>query len=344
MPRGPRLDCPGSLHHLMSRGSEGQAIFAEDDDCLDFLRRLTSICAASRASIYAWALMPNHFHMLIRTGVWPLHSFVQRLITGFSVRHNAKYSPRGHVFMGRFKSILVEEDAYFLELVRYIHLNPLRAGLVTGFGSLEDYPWSGHSGILRGAGSSFQDVEMVLARFGSCGSDPAGRYLEFLAEGAAESHRPELVHGNLIIGKSGISSRENSKADQRRYGITGALLGSVQYARDVVADISSPRAGIRQRRNPSKAFAIIMESAKKIYGAPEHLVLGGSKRSEASAARRFVSICLVRLGYSTADAARLLHVTAQSVWWMQKKGLDTGERCQMRSLLEERFEHFEPDP
>ncbi len=148
MPRQPRLDAPGLLQHVMARGIEGRKIFRDDKDCESFLDRLGIILEETQTQCYAWALIPNHFHLLLRTGHTPLSKVMRRLMTGYAVTFNKRHKRSGHLFQNRYKSIVCEEDAYLLELIRYIHLNPLRAGLANDLKELDKYPWTGHSAIL----------------------------------------------------------------------------------------------------------------------------------------------------------------------------------------------------
>ena len=129
MPRQARLDAPGALHHVMGRGIEGVSIFRSDEDREDFLTRLGALCEAEALSVHAWALLDNHFHLLIRTGKQRISEGMRKLLTGYVVRFNRRYGRYGHLFQNRYKSILCEEDPYLLELTRYIHLNPVRAGV-----------------------------------------------------------------------------------------------------------------------------------------------------------------------------------------------------------------------
>ena len=129
MPRQPRLDTPGALHHVMGRGIDGIKIFRSKNDCEDFLSRLENLCEKKALRIYAWALMDNHFHLLVRTGKYPLSDSMRKVLTGYVVNYNRRHERYGHLFQNRYKSILCEDDPYLLELTRYIHLNPLGQGL-----------------------------------------------------------------------------------------------------------------------------------------------------------------------------------------------------------------------
>jgi len=148
MPRQPRLDAPGLLQHVMARGIERRKLFRDDKDRNSFLHRLADILEETQTQCYAWALIPNHFHILLRTGPTPLSKVMRRLMTGYAVTFNKRHKRSGHLFQNRYKSVICEEDPYLLELIRYIHLNPLRAKLVQDLKALDKYPWTGHSAIL----------------------------------------------------------------------------------------------------------------------------------------------------------------------------------------------------
>ena len=122
MPRQSRIDAPGALHHIIVRGIERRKIF--------IVEHTGTIC-------YAGALIPNHFHLLLRTGSAPIAHVMRRLLTGHAVSFNRRHRRHDHLFQNRYKSILCQEDTYLLELVRYIHLNPLRAKLV---GDMNEIP------------------------------------------------------------------------------------------------------------------------------------------------------------------------------------------------------------
>ncbi len=130
MPRRARLDAPGTLHHVIGRGISGTKAFGTKRDKEDFLGRLAERCVEGSLAVYAWTLMDTHFHILVQTGDIPLSSSMRKLLTGYVVNFNRRHKRYGHLFQNRFKSIVCEQDPYLLELCRYIHLNPLRAGIV----------------------------------------------------------------------------------------------------------------------------------------------------------------------------------------------------------------------
>ena len=127
MPRKSRIDALQALQHIIARGIKRRKIFRDDVDRNQFLERLGRIVTDTGTLCDAWALMPNHFHLLLKTASMPVSTVMRRLLTGYAVTHNRRHRRCGHLFQNRYKSVLCQEDTYLLELVRYIHLNSLRA-------------------------------------------------------------------------------------------------------------------------------------------------------------------------------------------------------------------------
>jgi len=198
MPRQSRLDTPGALHHIIARGNERRKIFEDKRDCKEFLIRLGDILSGTETICYAWAIIPNHFHLFLRTGSFPVSTIMRRLLTGYAIYFNRRHRRYGHLFQNRYKSILCQEDPYFQELVRYIHLNPLRAKLVNGMGALDKYPYSGHRALMGMAKKEWQDTKYVLGWFGKGIKQGRSRYHDFMKEGVSMGKRPELTGGGLV--------------------------------------------------------------------------------------------------------------------------------------------------
>lgn len=174
--------------------------------------------------VYAWALMSNHFHLLIRPAEIHLSTLMQRLMTAHAVNFNKRHKRTGHLFQNRYKSIVVEEDAYFLELVRYIHLNPIRAGIVSGLSALDKYRYGGHSVIMGKTDYPMQDVDGVLSWFSDKRRTAVGRYKEFVEAGIEQGAREDLRGGGLIRSAGGVVALlsrghdANESADERILG------------------------------------------------------------------------------------------------------------------------------
>jgi REP element-mobilizing transposase RayT len=182
MPRGPRIDFPGAVHHVYARGIEKRNIFLDDSDRIFFLEKVGANLPRWGILCHAWALMPNHFHLLLQSTEGKLPSFMLCLLTVYSRYFNSKHNRVGHFFQNRYKSPRVGKTSYFREVVRYIHLNPFRSGIVPSIEELEDYLWTGHRKIVKGGYPVWQNTEMVREEFGgeSAGSGWVQTYLDFL--------------------------------------------------------------------------------------------------------------------------------------------------------------------
>jgi REP element-mobilizing transposase RayT len=236
MPRKARIDAPGALHHIICRGIERRRIFEDDADRDNFLERLENIIKETSTPCYAWALIPNHFHLLLRTGKAPVSTVMRRLLTGYAVSFNRRHRRYGHLFQNRFKSILCQEELYLKELVGYIHLNPLRAKMVTVLKDLKKYPYGGHSVLLGKQKRDFQDADYVLKLFGDKVAEARRNYREFVSKRVLLGNRPELVGGGLIRSSGGwgvlkamSKARIHLKGDER-------ILGDSDFVKEVLSE------------------------------------------------------------------------------------------------------------
>ncbi len=198
MPRSARIDAPGALHHIMARGMDRQTIFRRDADREDFLRRLERLVNETGTRCFAWSLLPNHFHLLLQTGNVPLATVMRRLMTGYALGFNRRYQRHGHLFQNRYKSYLCDEAAYLLELLRYIHLNPLRAGIVANLEDLDRFPFSGHCTLMNNCRRSWQETGYVLALFHPQHAKARSQYRQFVSRGADQGRRSDLTGGGLL--------------------------------------------------------------------------------------------------------------------------------------------------
>lgn len=188
MPRHPRIHAPGLLFHLIARGNNGQKVFLENADYEAFLNCLRQVRNRYPHYLYAYALMPNHFHLLVEVLDVPTARIMQSLLTGYVRGFNRTHRRKGHLFQGRYKAIVCERDSYLLELVRYLHLNPVRAGLVRRPG---EWKWSGHGEYLGTQKRGLIKPGPVMGELRT----PA-RYEAFVREGIAEGYRAEWHPGD----------------------------------------------------------------------------------------------------------------------------------------------------
>jgi putative transposase len=206
MPRLARLDAPGVLHHIIIRGIERRKIFRDDKDKNNFADRLSILLPETQTTCYAWSLLSNHAHFLFRSGSAGISTLMRRLLTGYAIYFNRKYRRHGQLFQNRYKSIICQEDIYFKELVRYIHLNPLRAKIVSDIKDLNKYPYSGHSVLMGKKKRKWCDTKYVFSYFGRKVLDSRKHYLTYVEEGIARGRRPELVGGGLVRSLGGWSA------------------------------------------------------------------------------------------------------------------------------------------
>jgi putative transposase len=197
MPRKARLDIPGLLQHVIVRGIDRRKIFRDDIDRSRFVKKLSDLLIETETDCFAWALIPNHFHLLVRPNKADLKLFMRRLLTGYAITFNRRHGRSGYLFQNRYKSIVCEEEPYLLELVRYIHLNPLRANLVPDLTTLNRFPWCGHAVLLGNFKMDGQNVEEIFMAFGKSSKSSRYNYLEFIKDGLNQGKRDELVGGGL---------------------------------------------------------------------------------------------------------------------------------------------------
>jgi putative transposase len=198
MARRPRVFAAGLLYHVIVRGNHRQKTFLSEADYQAYLERLACYRKQYAYGVYAYCLMPNHVHLLLESSHQPLGKFMQGVQQSYSQYFNRRHRQVGHVFQGRYQAIICAKDEYLLALVRYIHLNPVRAGLVT---KPELYRYSGHQDYLSAKPSAVLDPGRALALFGG-----RGGYKRFIADGMGEGHREEYyeVQDQRFLGAEGF--------------------------------------------------------------------------------------------------------------------------------------------
>lgn len=314
MPRQARLDAPGTLHHVIIRGIEKRKIVDDDKDRENFITRMGAIAGETDTAIYAWALMTNHAHILLKSSRYGLSRYMRRLLTGYAVFYNRRHKRYGHLFQNRYKSIVCEEDVYLKQLVRYIHLNPLRAKIVKELSDLDRYPWSGHSTIMGKVKQEWQDREYVLGYFGKTEKEAKKAYKKFVKDGIGEGKRPDLVGGGLIRSLGGwsqvISARvlgEKEMSDER-------ILGSGEFVERVLNETDEAikhYLPTHERINEAKEY--IADQCKKEKININELK-SGSRRAHIVQSRKKIALHLVgQIGISMAEAARQLGVSTSAI-------------------------------
>ncbi|MEK7573541.1 MAG: transposase [Patescibacteria group bacterium] len=200
MPRPPFIHYPGALYHITARGNNKQDIFHNEKDFSRYLSNIKLFKKEVPFYLYAFALMPNHIHLLIEVIDSPISKIMQKLQTAYTMFVNKKYQRVGHVFQGRYFHLLVDKESHLLELMRYIHLNPVRAGLVD---NPQNYAWSSHNSYLKldSKAENFIDKEKVLPYFSSDPKKAIKNYEEFVLAGLEtrwEDISMEIKRDNLL--------------------------------------------------------------------------------------------------------------------------------------------------
>ncbi len=290
-----------------------ECILETDADKRSFLARLDFLASGMDFRVYAWALMPNHFHLLIEIGYNRLHEIMQRLLGGFSISYNRRHGHRGHVFMSRFKSILVCRDEYLYKLIRYIHLNPVRAGMVDSLSELADYPWTGHKAIINGEEHVWHRVKDVLSAFGTDEADSRSAYLSYLAAGIGDGDSELMESGSLRICRGGLVREKGACSDQRRYDYVGMVLGSRDFAVGAALMLDDRRRQIRKRGQEHEMLEAIIERICAQYNIEPVQLTGRAKGGSVSFARRDAVRLLFNAGVCRADISRRLNLAPSSV-------------------------------
>ena len=189
MARKPRIHLPGGLYHVIFRGNDGQPVFLNDEDRHRFYLLLLEGTCRFGYRVHALCLMTNHIHLAIQVSDIPLSRAMQNLSFRYTRWINWRQKRTGHLFQGRYKAVLVDGDSYLLELVRYIHLNPVRAGVVK---DPEEYPWSSHRAYLGKETLPCLTIDMLLEHFGRSLATARDGYRKFVLDSLGEEHRPEF--------------------------------------------------------------------------------------------------------------------------------------------------------
>jgi REP element-mobilizing transposase RayT len=335
MPRKARIDAPGALHHVIVRGIERKAIFKDRFDRNNFVKRLGTILLETDTPCYAWVLMHNHVHMLLKTGLTPIATVMRRLLTGYAQQFNRRHRRHGHLFQNRYKSFLCQEDTYFLELVRYIHLNPLRANVVKELKTLRQYSWCGHSALMGHIQYEWQDTGYVLRLFGKKAAAARKAYAAFVAKGRLQGRRPNLVGGGLIRSVGGWTVLKGYQSDGIRIKGDERILGDSDFVEKVLRKAKEELAQRTLIQASGPDLAQLIKKVAKFYQIDIAELKTASKARRVSLARSILSYLAVRkLLLSCDEVARALNISPSAVSKAVTKGhaLANREKIEMEIL------------
>jgi REP-associated tyrosine transposase len=323
MPRQARIDTAGALHHVIARGIERKKIFHDDLDRYDFIKRLGRILTQTQTGCFAWALIPNHLHPLLRTGAMPVATVMRRLLTGHAVAFNRRHRRHGHLFQNRYKSILCQQDAYLLELVRYIHLNPLRAGLVKDLEHLGRYRFCGHGVILGKFKQPWRSTQEVLAYFAKTAGAARRGYHGFVAKGLEQGKRPDLTGGGLIRSTGGWTAVKAMRKAKIPVKSDERILGDSDFVEQTLCR----RKEAFERRYALRARGVDLDRiagrVARLLDMPVAQIWQPGKHRQLVRARSLMCFWAVRqLGLSMTAMARRLDISTVAV----SKSVERGAR------------------
>jgi REP element-mobilizing transposase RayT len=314
MPWQARLDAAGTLHHIILRGIEQRHIFDDDLDRERFVSRLALVSQETKTKVYAWSLLPNHVHLLIRSGPQGLPKFMRRLLTGYAQEYNRRHKRYGHLFQNRYKSIVCDEEVYFQELVRYIHLNPLRAGLIANLGQLDRHPWSGHAVIMGKTKSLWQDGDYVLSSFGRKTGQARRIYRQYIADGIEQGRRPELVGRGLLRSLGGGSAVQSLRRSGQEVLGDARILGTDDFVERVLEEADQNAKRLFSSRLRGKEGLRLIEERCRRVGISIAELQAGSRQGQVPKVRWDLAWKLVKeRGLPLAEVARHLGVSTSAI-------------------------------
>lgn len=273
MARQLRITYEGAVYHITARGNEQRPIVRDDRDRAEWRRTLAQMVEHYRVVCHAWVLMDNHYHLLLETPTPNLSRAVRHLNGVYTQRFNRRHQRVGHLFQGRFKAILVEREAYLLELCRYLVLNPVRANIAA---HPRDWAWSSYRATAGDeAAPAWLHTEWILAQFGRTGAAARAAYRRFVADGIVHPSRPwSQVRGQIYLGsdafveqaaalRSSSDSPDIPRAQQRPTALSvEACLARIARAYQLeVPSLLEPT------RRPSEAREVALYAARRVAGA-----------------------------------------------------------------------------
>lgn len=302
MPRQARIDIPGQMYHVMARGIERGIIFLEKEDYEDFRDRMTEWLGRTGAKCLAWCLMPNHFHFLILRGGRPLSEMMHHVMTGYAINFNLRHGRVGHLFQNRYKSIICDIDEYLMELAPYIHLNPLRAGLVKDLAGLMEYAWCGHASAVGGSLDGILDRDELLSHFGDLEGRAVLSYCRIMEEKAADLRKRDLSSvGRLSAGGEILTDRR--------------ILGRSDFVEAVLKAADEPL-----KRDKKSATEVLAEVETESGIARTDILRHSHERGPARARAIYCYRCVTEAALSGRELGLELGLSSGAVSKLVAKG------------------------
>ncbi len=307
---------------MIGRGLENRHIFNCDSDRQDFLNRLGINLSRCQSQCLAWAVMSNHYHLLIRVGTQPLSKLMAPILGGFAWSYNKRHDRSGYVFQNRFQSILCDDDSYLLELVRYIHLNPIRAGVLESISELDRYPWTGHSGLVTGKANDWHAVNEVLALFGRSLNKARHAYWQFVSSALRNGSDESDLTGGWIRSRKCWESVIHAKREHILRIGDERILGHPDFVNQVLAEDELRSNLISAREQEGWNLEILIEAVCTACGVELRNLRRKARNNQLSRAKSLICYWGVdQLGLSLNGIADRLQISQQAASKWYDKGL-----------------------
>jgi len=312
MPRQARLDYPGALHHVIGRGIDGAYVFKETRDKQEFLSRLKIILREKSFQIYAWCLMDNHFHLLVQTGKTPLAELMRSWLTGYAIYYNKAHQRKGYLFQNRYKSILCERDEYLLPLIRYIHLNPVKAKIVS-LSQLKEYPWTGHKELMNREKESLVDRDEVLGLFAVTEKQSIEVYMDYLKDD--QSSNADFMGGGLIRSLGGLEEAAKANPNDKQM-YDERILGSGEFVGEVLGRLEAED----NQKKIFKNLDDLLTRAARYYKVEIDDIIQTRAKKVREARNILVFLGNACLGKSVTEMGKFLKIKASAASQANQKG------------------------
>lgn len=295
----------------MVRGIERTALFRDETARADFVARLARLAEQGALTVDAWDLLPNHAHLLLRTGQRPLARSIRSRLTRYAGAFNRRHHRVGHLFQNRDPSIVVEAAPYRRDLVRYLHLNPVRATVVPERRVVARYPWSGHSALLGPVPRPWQATRPLRAQVGPTRARARAAYRTGVATGLPQGRRPELQGGGLIRSHGGGAAVTATRRTGALGPVDARILGTGDFVAALLRAAPAPPAGAMPSRVPRETLAARLAAS---LGVAVPTLFGGTQTAAAVTARPLLAhVWVARLGRRASDLARAVGQTRGNV-------------------------------
>ncbi len=313
------------MNHVMVRGVAGRTLYEDDNDRHVFLSQAARQFDGVLSFCLVWALMLNHGHLLPRTGELSLSSAMHRLNTGYATYFNKRHSRQGHLFQNRFKSLLIDGEPYLFRAIRYVLLNPVRAGVVDGLETLERYPWTSYPDLLGNRAAKLGEPELVLRLFADDVQAARRELRSWLVAGLKEDDPIARV----IERGPGRPSREQriEEIAARIHTRDASVLGNREFVASVLEQTrANAAAGLRREINGWTLDVLVREASAR-FEVESNLVTEGGRARPASDARAAAAwLATTYLGLTQTDLAEQFSVSQPALSRSRARGKKLAER------------------